>query len=137
VRLKRYLEMRGADSGPARRLCALPALWAGLLYNTRSLDAAWQMVKDWTMEDREALRRSVPTEALQATVGGRTIREIAREALTLSRAGLDAQGVTDSSFLNVLDDIVESGRTPADELLKLYHGPWQGDITRVFRECAY
>jgi glutamate--cysteine ligase len=137
VRLKRYLEMRGADSGPARRLCALPALWAGLLYNTRSLDAAWQMVKDWTTEERETLRRSVPAEALQATVGGRTIREIAREALTLSRASLDGQGVTDSSFLNVLDDIVESGRTPADELLTLYHGPWQGDITRVFRECAY
>jgi glutamate--cysteine ligase len=136
VRLKRYIEMRGADSGPARRLCALPALWAGLLYNTRSLDAAWQMVKDWTTEERETLRRSVPAEALQATVGGRTVREIARDALTLSRAGLDAQGVTDSSFLDVLDNIVESGRTPADELLKLYHGPWQGDITRVFRECA-
>ncbi|MFL5259963.1 MAG: glutamate--cysteine ligase [Hyphomicrobiales bacterium] len=143
VRLKRYLEMRGADSGTASRLCALPAFWAGILYDPRSLDAAWQIVKDWTAEEREALRQAVPAEALQATIRHRSVREIARATLMLSRAGLDerrltgAKGGTESSFLDVLDEIVESGRTPADELLELYRGPWQGDVTRVFRECVY
>jgi glutamate--cysteine ligase len=143
VRLKNYLEMRGADSGPWRRLCALPAIWTGLLYDSKALDAAWDLVKDWTAEDRQGLRDAVPREALFAKVKGRPVRDVAREVLGYSRAGLSrrgrkgCKGRDESSFLEVLEEIVEAGRTPADDLLALYHGPWKGDIDRVFRDFAY
>ena len=143
MRLKRYLEMRGADSGPWRRLCALPALWTGLFYDQTSLDAAWDLVKDWTAEERQALREAVPKRAFEATLRGRTVQDIARDVLKLARAGLDAReargckGRTEASFLDVLDQIVERGLTPAEDLLALYHGRWQGDISRVFRDFAY
>jgi glutamate--cysteine ligase len=143
VRLKKYLEMRGADSGPWRRLCALPALWVGLLYDQSSLDAAWDLVKDWTADERQALRDAVPKQGLSAKIRNQAVRDTAREVLKLSRAGLDSRartgckGRTEAGFLDVLDDIVASGRTPAEELLALYHGAWKGDITRVFRDFAY
>jgi glutamate--cysteine ligase len=143
VRLKKYLEMRGADSGPWRRLCALPALWTGLLYHQASLDAAWDLVKDWSTAERQALRDAVPRLGLAATIRGRTMRDLAREVLELARAGLEARGAqgcrgkTEAGFLDVLDEIVQSGKTPAENLLELYHGPWMGDITRVFRDFAY
>ena len=143
VRLKNYLEMRGADSGPWRRLCALPALWTGLLYETAPLDAAWDLVKDWTAEDRQDLRDAVPRRALSAMVKGREVRDVARDILAFARAGLAARGRKgckgrdETRFIDVLDEIVESGRTPADDLLALYHGRWRGDIDRVFREFAY
>jgi glutamate--cysteine ligase len=143
VRLKNYIEMRGADSGPWRRLCALPAIWTGLLYEENSLDAAWDLVKGWSREDRQSLRDAVPRQALAAGVKGRTVRDIARDVLHLSRAGLRARhrkgckGRDESRFLDVLDEIVEHNRTPADDLLALYHGRWKGDIDRVFREFAY
>ncbi|MGQ0484047.1 MAG: glutamate--cysteine ligase [Hyphomicrobiales bacterium] len=143
VRLKNYLEMRGADSGPWRRLCALPALWVGLLYEQGPLDAAWDLVKDWTAEERQRLRDAVPRQGLKAKLRGRTVQDIAREALKLSRAGLAARGQqgckgkTEASFLDVLDDIAASGKTPAGHLLDLYHGPWGGKIERVFRDFAY
>jgi glutamate--cysteine ligase len=143
VRLKRYLEMRGADSGPWRRLCALPAFWVGLLYHQASLDQAWQMVRDWTAAERQALREAVPKQGLAATLRGRAVCDIAREVLRLSRQGLEARaltgckGRTEAGFLDVLDEIVESGRTPAEELLALYHGAWKGDISRVFRDFAF
>jgi glutamate--cysteine ligase len=143
VRLKNYIEMRGADSGPWRRLCALPAIWTGLLYDAASLDAAWDLVKGWSREDRQGLRDTVPRLALDAAVKGRSVRDIARDVLEVSRAGLakrdrrGCKGRDESRFLDVLDDIVESNRTPADDLLTLYHGRWQGDIDRVFREFAF
>jgi glutamate--cysteine ligase len=143
VRLKRYLEMRGADSGPWRRLCALPALWTGVLYDQVSLDAAWELVKNWSAEQRQKLREAVPREALQPSIGSRSVRDIARDVLSLSRQGLDrrmahgCKGKTESYFLDVLDATVETGRTPADDLLALYHGSWKGDLTRVFRDFAY
>jgi glutamate--cysteine ligase len=143
VRLKRYLEMRGADSGPWRRLCALPAFWVGLLYHQPSLDAAWELVKDWTAEERQALRDAVPKQALAATIRGRTIRDLAKEVLALSRAGLEARnrqgckGKTEAAFLDTLDETVASGKTAAENLLDLYHGAWGGDISRVFRDFAY
>ncbi|HEY7764744.1 MAG TPA: glutamate--cysteine ligase [Aestuariivirgaceae bacterium] len=143
VRLKHYLEMRGADSGPWRRLCALPAVWTGLLYDSDSLDAAWDMVKHWSAADRQGLRDSVPRLALSAQVKGREVRDIAREILALARAGLakrgrkGCKGRDESRFIDVLDEIADSGRTPADDLLSLYHGRWRGDIDRVFREFAY
>jgi glutamate--cysteine ligase len=143
VRLKNYLEMRGADSGPWRRLCALPAMWTGLLYDEGSLDAAWDLVKHWSAEDRQNLRDAVPGEALAAKVRGRVVRDLARDILGYSRAGLSARGRKgckgrdESSFLDVLDEIVERGLTPADDLLALYHGRWNRDIDCVFRDFAY
>ena len=143
VRLKRYLEMRGTDSGPWRRLCALPAFWVGLLYDQASLDGAWNLVKHWTAEERQALRDAVPTQGLKAMIRGRTVQDVARDVLQLSRAGLEARnqqsrkGRTESSFLDVLDETVSTGKTAADQLLELYHGAWKGDISRVFRDFAY
>ena len=139
VRLKSFLEMRGADGGPWNRICALPALWVGLLYDQGALDAAWDLVKDWTMEEREALRNAVPKLALDAPVpGGRTLRDLAPEVLAIARAGLKARarlntgGDNETGFLETLDDIVASGKVPAQRLLDLYHGEWNGDITRVY-----
>jgi glutamate--cysteine ligase len=118
-------------------------LWTGLIYHQPSLDAAWDLVDDWTAADREALRAAVPRQALAATVRGRSVRDIARDVLALSRAGLAARGHKgckgrdESRFLDVLDEIVASGRTPAEELLHLYETTWRGDIDRVFRDFAY
>jgi glutamate--cysteine ligase len=143
VRLKNYLEMRGADSGPWRRLCALPAIWTGLLYDSASLDGALELVKDWSTEDRQNLRDAVPRQALSATIGGREVRAVAADVLNLSRGGLarrnlkGCKGRDESAFLDVLDEIVASGKTPADDLLALYHGRWNKDIDCVFRDFAY
>ena len=143
VRLKKYLEMRGADSGPWRRLCALPALWVGLLYHQASLDAAWDLVKDWTAEERQKLRDDVPRLALHAKIHGRSVQDIAKDVLKLARAGLDARGLqgckgrTEAAFLDPLDEIAQSGKTAAENLLALYNGDWHQDVTRVFRDFAY
>ncbi|MCB1376895.1 MAG: glutamate--cysteine ligase [Alphaproteobacteria bacterium] len=143
VRLKKYLEMRGCDSGPWRTLCALPALFVGLLYDVGALDAAWTLVKDWTAAERQALRDEVPRLGLGAMIRGRTVQEVARDVLALARAGLEARdahgckGRTEAAFLDVLDEIVESGRTPAENLIDLYNGNWGGNIERVFRDFAY
>ncbi len=143
VRLKQYMEMRGADGGPAERICALPALWAGIFYDPTSLDAAWDLVKGWSRSERAALKAAVPKQALEATLGGRTVRTIAGDMLALSRAGLKARAKQDdndrdeSHFLDPLDRIVETGRTQADEMLALYHGRWQGSVDPVFAEFAY
>ena len=143
VRLKKYLEMRGCDSGPWRRLCALPALFTGLLYEQPSLDAAWDLVKDWTAGERQALRDAVPTQGLKAIIRGRTIQDIARDVLKLSRSGLEARGHhgckgrSEASFLDVLDETVATGKTAAENLLDLYHGSWTGKVERVFRDYAY
>jgi len=143
VRLKRYIEMRGADGGPWRRLCALPALWVGVMYDTASLDAAWDLVKAWTPEAREKLRRDVPSMALQAQIGGRKVADIAAEFVEISRAGLNARARTDcfgdneEHFLNAVETVVEEGRTPAEEMLEKYNGPWGGDIDQIFAEYAY
>ncbi len=143
VRLKKYLEMRGADSGPWRRLCALPGLWTGLLYEQGSLDAAWDLIKDWTTDERQALRDAVPTLGLKAMIRGRSVQDVAREVLKLSRAGLTARAVPDrkgrdeTRFLDVLDETVATGKTAAEHLLDLYHGDWNGDVKRVFRDFAY
>ena len=141
VRLKSFLEMRGADGGPWNRICALPALWVGLLYDQTALDAAWDLVKDWSMEEREALRNTVPKLGLKAPVpGGRMLLDVAREALEIARGGLTARGRLNESgdnetgFLDPLHEIVSRGETPAERLLRLYHGEWGGDISRVYEE---
>jgi glutamate--cysteine ligase len=143
VRLKQYLEMRGTDSGPWRRLCALPALWAGVLYEEGSLDAAWDMVKGWSTAECQALRDAVPRQGLKAMISGRTVQDVAKNMLNLSRAGLEqrnhqgCKGKTEAAFLDVLDETVATGKTAAENLLDLYHGAWNGNIDRVFRDFAY
>ncbi|HEY1979510.1 MAG TPA: glutamate--cysteine ligase, partial [Xanthobacteraceae bacterium] len=143
VRLKRYLEMRGADSGSLPNLLALPALWVGVLYDDTSLDAAWDLVKHWTAEQRQQLRDDVPKQGLAAKIGGRTVFEIATEVLKLSRAGLsrrkylDAAGTDETHYLEVLDDRLARGTTPAQELLDKFHGPWAGSIDPIYAEEAY
>ena len=141
VRLKSFLEMRGADGGPWNRICALPALWVGLLYDQGALDAAWDLVKGWSMEERETLRGSVPKMALDAPLpGGGKLRDIAGEVLAIARAGLNARarlnsaGDNESGFLAPLDEIVARGTTPAECLLEKFHGEWAGDITRIYAE---
>ena len=141
VRLKSFLEMRGADGGPWNRICALPALWVGLLYDSGALDAAWDLVRHWTMEQREALRDGVPRLALDAPIpGGGTLRDMAADVLDIARSGLAARarlsesGDNETGFLAPLDEIVESGTVPAQRLLDLYRGEWGGDITRVYEE---
>ena len=143
VRLKRFLEMRGADGGPWRRLCALPAFWAGLLYHAPSLDAAWDIARDWSMEDRLILRREAPRLGLKAEIGGRDLRSIALELLDLASAGLaarqrlNASGDNEVGFLSPLQEIAESGVTPAERKLRLYHSEWNGSVDPLFEECAY
>ena len=143
VRLKAYLEMRGADSGPWSRICALPALWAGVLYDAPSLAAAWDLVKDWAVEDHERLRRDVTRLGLKAEVAGRSVRDIAVDLVEIARQGLknracfSAGMVDERGYLSELEDIADSGLTPADRLLALYHGAWQGDVKRVYADFAY
>jgi len=143
VRLKRYLEMRGADGGPWGRLCALPALWAGLLYHQPSLDAAWDIARDWSMEERIRLRAEVPRLGLGAEIRGRSVREIAVELIGLAnegltaRARLNAAGDNETGFLAPLQEVAETGITPAERKLALYHGDWNGSVDPVFTECAY
>jgi glutamate--cysteine ligase len=143
VRLKRYLEMRGADSGQTRDLLALPAFWVGILYDDASLDAAWDLVKNWTAGERQKLRDEVPKAGLTATVHGRTVREIARELLTLARDGLarrrylDASGRDETHYLEILEDRLDRGTTPAQELLDRYNGPWAGSVDPIYTEQAY
>ena len=143
VRLKRYIEMRGADSGPWGSICGLPAFWVGLMYSSDSLDAAYEMIADWTPEDHAQLRRDVPKTALATEFRGRRGGDLARDVLAISRAGLagrailDSKGRDETQYLEPLDVIVESGQTPAEGLLEAFHGDWGGNIDALFKDCMY
>ncbi|MFM1814119.1 MAG: hypothetical protein RLZ98_814 [Pseudomonadota bacterium] len=143
VRMKRFLEMRGADGGPWRRICALPAFWVGLLYHQPALDAAWDLVKDWTAEERQALRDAVPGSALAATHRGRTVQAIAAEVLEISRMGLagraalDSDGEDETHFIEALEEFASTGRTAADELISRYEGAWNRSVAPVFESYAF
>lgn len=143
VRLKRYLEMRGADAGPISMLTALSAFWTGLYYHGPSLDAAWDLVKGWSAQERQALRDAVPREGLRARIAGRALREIAREVLALSRAGLtarhrlDREGRDEGHYLDQLDVMALTGRTQADDLIDRFNGPWGGSVSPAFEECVF
>jgi len=143
VRLKQYLEMRGADSGPWSRLCALPALWMGLLYDQAALEGAWDLCKGWAIEDHERLRADVARLGLKAEVGGRTVQDVAKDVLAIAREGLKRRNrlsggmVDETNYLSQLEEIADSGVTQAERLLELYNGPWAGDVSKVFESFAY
>ena len=143
VRLKSFLEMRGADGGPWRRLCALPALWVGLFYDQVALDAAYDLVADWTQAEREAMRAEVPKLGLDARIRSRTLRDVALEVLDIAREGLhrrarrDRAGEDETHFLDTLFSIAGSGRTPAAELLEGFNSRWGGDLSRLYTDYAY
>ncbi|MGC6400371.1 glutamate--cysteine ligase [Sphingomonas sp. FW199] len=144
VRLKSFLEMRGADGGPWGRICALPALWVGLLYDQGALDAAWDLVKGWSIEDRQTLRDSVPKLGLNAPLpGGRTLRDIAGAVLDIAHAGLSARGRTDAGgsdetgFLDPLRDIVRKGKVPAEQLLERYQRAWDEDVAALYSDNRF
>lgn len=143
VRLKRYLEMRGADVGPPEHIVALSAFWAGLLYDEAALDGAWDLVKGWSAAEREQLRADVPKLALKATIAGRSVRDVASDALALSKDGLkrraflDDAGRDETRHLAHVEEIVASGCTVAERLLERYHGEWQGSVLPAFKECVF
>ncbi|HEY0011584.1 MAG TPA: glutamate--cysteine ligase [Allosphingosinicella sp.] len=144
VRLKSFLEMRGADGGPWSRICALPALWVGLLYDQGALDAAWDEVKHWGLDERQRLRDEVPKLGLSArTPDGEPLLELGRRILAIAerglvaRARLNAAGDSESGFLDPLREILASGRTPAERLLARYEGEWAGDLTRIYAEESF
>jgi len=144
VRLKSFLEMRGADGGPWSRICALPALWVGLLYDDGALAAAWDEVKDWSLDARQRLRDAVPRLGLKAeTPDGETLGALGKRILAIAEAGLGARarlnaaGDNESGFLDPLREVLASGRTPAERLLGRYQGKWKGDLSRIYAEESY
>jgi glutamate--cysteine ligase len=144
VRLKTFLEMRGADGGPWNKICALPAFWVGLLYDQGALDAAWDLVKGWDMAGRQVLRDSVPELGLDAPLpGGGKLRDIAAQVIEIAGAGLTARGRlnaagdSENGFLDPLREIVRSGKVPAEILLERYRGAWGGDVSRVYDEMTF
>jgi glutamate--cysteine ligase len=144
VRLKSFLEMRGADGGRWSRICALPALWVGLLYDDQALGEAWELVKHWTIESREKLRHQVPKLALDAvTPDGQPMGEFAGRVLDIAaegltrRARLNSAGDNEGGFLDPLRDVVATGMTPADRLLARCNGPWNGDVSHIYEEFSF
>ena len=143
VRLKRFLEMRGADGGPWHGICALPAFWVGLLYSETAMSEAEEVTSDWNFETVESFRDSVPTEGLKAKANGLNLLDIARKITGISSAGLrdrailNEDGFDESVFLIPLEDAVSTGKTPADQMLERYHGDWKGNIEKVFEDYAF
>jgi glutamate--cysteine ligase len=145
ARIKKFIEMRGADGGPWRRLCALPAFWVGLMYDQSALDAAWDLVKGWNAETRDALRVAASVDGLAAEVVGINMHALATEVVTIAEAGLKSRAregaggllPDETHFLNALKDTLDTRETPADELIRRFHSDWDRDVTRVFGEYSY
>jgi glutamate--cysteine ligase len=145
ARVKKFIEMRGADGGPWRRLCALPAFWVGLTYDQSALDAAWDLAKTLDAETRDALRIAASVDGLHGSAGGIKLHDLARETVAIAEAGLKARACPgaggmlpdETHFLNALKESVETGQIPADELLARYHGDWQGDLSRIYADYSY
>jgi glutamate--cysteine ligase len=141
VRLKRYLEMRGADVGPPERICGLAALMAGLYYDSDALTGAADLIKGWSAEERQRLRDDAPRLALAARIGGRVLRDVARDALALARAGLkrrarlDARGRDEADYLDPIDAIAAAGRPPAQHWIERFEGPWRKSVEPAFQEA--
>ncbi|MEL6746989.1 MAG: glutamate--cysteine ligase [Pseudomonadota bacterium] len=143
VRAKSFLEMRGADGGPWDRVCALPALWVGLLYDETGLGQAEALIAEWSASERQALRDGVPRDGLRAQIGQRTVREVARDVLAIAKGGLksrassDGLGSDETQYLVALERIVETGQTQSDRLLEKFHGEWAGEIEPIFRDAQF
>ncbi|MBR9863624.1 MAG: glutamate--cysteine ligase [Rhodobacteraceae bacterium] len=145
VRIKKFMEMRGADGGPWRRICALPAYWVGLMYDQGALDAAWDLCKNWDVETREALRVAASVDGIGAEVNGIKMIDLARETVAISKAGLAARARSgaggmvpdETHFLNALEEVVATGHSPACELLGKFRGEWDGDLSRIYSEYSY
>ena len=143
--MKKFIEMRGADGGPWRRICALPALWVGLVYDQTALDAAWDLTKDWTAEEREQLRIDASVKGLKAEIRGQSMLDIARETLAISEAGLKARACPgadgllpdETHFLNALKEVVDNQETPAEELLRRFDSEWDHDFAMLYKDCSY
>jgi glutamate--cysteine ligase len=143
VRLKQFLEMRGADGGPWGPLCALPALWVGLIYDEAALDAAEALIADWSEAEREFLRAEVPRQAMATPFRDGTVGDLAEQVLEIARGGLrvrarlSASGLDETQYLAPLEEIVASRRSPAELLLQRFHGPWAGSVDPIYQEMAY
>ncbi len=145
ARIKQYMEMRGADGGQWRGLCALPAFWVGLFYDQSALDAASDLICDWDDETRENWRVMASVGGIHSEVGGRNMRDLAAEVLEISKAGLKARAMggvggllpDETHFLNALEESISDGKSPADELLEHYHGDWAGDLDRIYQDYSY
>ena len=137
VRLKRYMEMRGADGGPWGNICALPAVWVGLLYDETALANAEALVADWTPEEREYLRVAVTKDGLQTKFRDGTVQDIAVEMVRISKEGLTRRGCNEENFVDGLMEMATSGQTQADKLLDAYVNKWGMDIDRVYKELSY
>ncbi len=145
ARLKKFIEMRGADGGPWRRICALPAYWVGLIYDQTALDAAWDLCKDWDAETREALRVAASKDGIGAKVGNISMLDLARETVAISKAGLAARArpgaggmiPDETHFLNAVEEVIETGMSPSCELTQKYHGEWGGDLKRIYEDYSY
>ena len=142
VRMKRFLEMRGADGGRWRRICAVPAFWTGLLYDQIALDAAWDLVRDWSAEERQHLRDNVPKTGLRTPFRRGSALDVARAAFAIARAGLsrrrllDVQGRDETRFLEPVETILHEG-SPAEEMLARYAREWGGSTAPLFTEFAF
>ena len=143
ARIKKFMEMRGADGGPWRRICALPAFWVGLLYDQGALDAAWDLAKGWTQEERVALRRDAADLGLRAQIRGRPLQELAQEVLAISEAGLKARSmaaefdVDEAHFLNDLKQVAQTGETLSEEILRRWEGEWDRRFEPLFEEYSF
>ncbi|MBL4639270.1 MAG: glutamate--cysteine ligase [Kordiimonadaceae bacterium] len=143
VRLKTFLEMRGADGGPWSRLCALPAFWVGLLYDSDAQTAALDLIKNWSVEEMEQARNDVPLQGLQATLAGRSLQEIGADALAIAEAGLkkraalSSSGETEQGYISDLHESIRTGKAPADTLTERLNGEWAGDLNQIFSNLSY
>ena len=143
ARLKRFIEMRGADGGPWRRICALPAFWVGLLYDEDALGEALELVRDWSLDEVNQIRDTTPREGLNARINGHSLRDIGKQVLGISRRGLvnrarlNSEGNDESHFLAPLEETIARGTTLAEEMLALYHGRWNGSVDPAFEDYAY
>lgn len=137
ARVKKYIEMRGADCGDRAHLVALPALWTGLMYDTGALDAAWDLAKGWSAETREGLRLAAAKSALKGAAGGVRLLDLSREVVAIAREGLRRRGLGEEAYLDVLEPSLSGGEVAADRLLALYDGAWNGDLSRIYEACRY
>ncbi|MFZ0100611.1 MAG: glutamate--cysteine ligase [Gemmobacter sp.] len=132
ARVKKYIEMRGADVGDQAHIVALPAFWVGLMYDQAALDAAWDLVKGLDADTREGLRVAASVSALQAEAGGVKLFDLAREAVRLSAAGLAARGYGEEAHLAPLQASLATGLVQADRYLAAWQGEWQGSLAPIY-----